>query len=364
MPDPNGSQTTLRDMLSAKLDASETEAAPVQEPVEAAETTEQAEQRARDERGRFAKQEAEQAAAEATVQPTQPQAAPVAEPVQAEPLPRPTTWKRDYLPLYDKLAKGEALTPEEAKKLAPYMVQREKEFATGVSTYKAEAQNAKELQEALTPFMADLQQHNIKPSTWITNLGNAHTMLVKGSPEQKIQMFAQLAQQYGVPLAAIAAPEGQLDPIVPQLMQHIQSLESKVNTVTGWREKQEQQMLQKEIAKFEDAEKYPHFAAVRGDMAQLLESGVAKDLDDAYERAMYMNPETRQAEMERQAQVRAEQLAQARVSENKVAAATQAKTRAVSTKTTTPSGTAVNTGAKDRRASLMEKFDSMGSGRV
>jgi hypothetical protein len=365
MLDPNGSQTTLRDMLSAKLDASESAdaaqtqvatSAPGETPAAVSETTEQAAQRARDEQGRFA---AKEQAAIATPQATQ---APVGTPaVQAEPVARPTTWKREYLPLYDKLAKGEALTPEESRKLAPYMTQREKEFATGVSTYKAEAQNAKELQDALTPFMADLQQHNIKPSTWITNLGNAHTTLVKGSPEQKIQMFARLAQQYGVPLAAVAAPEGQtIHPVVSNLMQQIESLKSQVTTVTGWREQMQQETLQQQISKFSDAEKYPHFEAVRGDMAQLLESGVAKDLDQAYTKAVRLNDDVWTLEQERQAAA-AEATRQAA---DKTAAAAQARTRAVSTRTSTPSGTAVNSGAKDRRASLAEKFDAMGGGRV
>jgi hypothetical protein len=370
MPDPNGSQTTLRDMLSAKLDASETVEAPVVEaeaPVVDAtpqETQEQRDERVRDEQGRFVKATPEATAAPVATpatpaptvapEPTQP-------PVQAQ---RLTTWRKEYLPIQDKLAQGLPLTPDESKKLSEYNIQREKEYATGVSTYKAEAQNARELQDALAPFMPELQANNIKASQWIHNLGNAHLTLVKGSPEQKIQMFAHLAQQYGVPLGAVATPQGQLDPIVPQLMQHIQSLESKVNTVTGWREQQEQQSLQRELSKFEDAEKYPHFEAVRGDMAQLLESGVAKNLDDAYERAVYMNPTSREAEIGRQAQSQAEQLAQARQAETSVAAAKQAKARAVSTKTTTPSGTAVNSGPKDRRAALVEKFDAMGGGRV
>jgi hypothetical protein len=362
MPDPNEPRNTLRDVLSAKLDAAETVETPVVDtPIDPPQETEaQREERLRDEKGRFARAEQEQAPV-ATPEPTQAPVQPQATPA---PVAKLTTWRKEFLPIQDKLAQGLPLTAEEAKKLSDYNVQREKEYATGVSTYKAEAQNAKELQDALTPFMPELQANNIRPAQWIHNLGNAHLTLVRGSPEQKIQMFAHLAQQYGVPLAAVAAPQGQLDPIVPQLMQHIQNLESKVNTVTGWREQQEQQQLQNEISKFQDAEKFPHFEAVRGDMAQLLESGVAKNLDDAYERAVYMNSETRQAEIERQAREHAEQLAQARQAENNVAAAKQAKARAVSTKTTTPSGTAVNSGPKDRRASLVEKFDAMTSGRV
>ena len=66
---------------------------------------------------------------------------------------RPTTWKKEYLPIWDKLTAGEQLTPEESLKLAEYSNQRESEYKKGVSTYKQEADNAKSLVEAIAPFV-------------------------------------------------------------------------------------------------------------------------------------------------------------------------------------------------------------------
>lgn len=364
MPEMNEPRNTLRDVLEANIAASEAgtlgqvaEAAPIQSQEE---DQSAAAQRERDEQGRFKAKQAEEAAAaqaDAQTQAAEPQA------VETPPQPalqRPTTWKKDYLPIWDKMASGAPLTPEEARKLAEYNVQREKEFATGVSTYKAEAQNAKHLQDAIAPFLPDLQQNNINPVQWIQNLGNAHKALATGSPEQKLQIFAKLAQDYGVPLAAIAPnTQGQLDPIIPQLMQEIQNLKQGVNTVTSWREQQEQQTIQNELKKFSDAEKYPHFEQVRGTMAQLLESGLAQDLEAAYVKAVRMNDEVWTAEQERQANALA-----AKQAADKAAAVAKAKANAVSTKTTTPSGVATAAVAKDRRASLVEKFSSMDGGRV
>jgi hypothetical protein len=312
----------------------------------------------RDDKGRFASKDPAPVVQD---DPTQA----VAPAPEAPTLQRPTTWKKDYLPMWDKLATGQQLTPEEARKLAEYNIQREKEFATGVSTYKSEAMAAKELQQALEPFMPSLQQHNIKPTEWIRNLGMAHQTLAMGSPEQKLQIFAKLAQDYGVPLAAVQqAQSGQVDPIVPQLMQYIQSLEGKVNTVASWREQQEQAQIQNELAKFSDAEKYPHFESVRGTMAQLLESGVAQDLEDAYSKAIYLDPEIRQAELERKAQEHAEAQLQTQQKEQKAEAARKAKAAAVSTKTATPSGVVTPVDAKDRRSMLASGLDALSSGRV
>jgi len=38
-----------------------------------------------------------------------------------------------------------------------------------------------------------LQENNIAPQQWISNLGTAHKTLALGSPQEKLQMFAQLA---------------------------------------------------------------------------------------------------------------------------------------------------------------------------
>lgn len=355
-------QNTLRDMLESNLSASaegtlNTVAdAPVVETIESSEVID----RSRDEQGRFAAKEKE--AAEAAVAEEVAPVAMVAEPVV--PVNRPTTWKKEYLPIWDKIAAGAPLTVEESKKLADYSHQREKEYATGVSTYRAEATAANELKAAVEPFMPAIQQNGMKVGDWISNLGKAHQTLVYGSPDQKMQMFASMAQQYGIPLEAIAqGSQGQLDPIVSQLMQQVQDLKSqfstKIDSVTSWREQQESNALKTELAKFEDTSKYPHFEQVRGDMAQLLESGMAQDLEGAYAKAIRLNEEAWSAEQARQAQ---HSLAATQTAD-KAAAAAKAKAAAVSVKSTSPSGV-TKTNAGGLREQLEAGFDSMASGRL
>lgn len=334
-------ETTLRDQLVASFnEAEETqENTTVAEPTSKVSEPLETEGRVRDESGRFA-----------------PKMEQVQEPVEQPALQRPTTWKKDYLPIWDKLATGAALSPEEAKKLAKYSNQRENEYKTGVSTYKQEAEQARQLQDALAPFMPDLQRHNIQPTAWITNLGNAHRALSMGNPQQKIQMFTQLARDYGIPIEALGmAQQGQLDPIIPQLMQQIQNLSGQVNTVTGWREQQEQQAALSAIQPFQDTEKYPHFEQVRETMAQLLERGLAPDLQTAYTKAVRLNDDAWQAEQERLANMQNQQSA---------AIVAKAKSRAVSPKSSTPSGQIIDSGKKDRRSMLEDALESASGGRV
>jgi len=157
---------------------------------------------------------AEEAKSEATEEPIEAaQEEETGEEVEEAPqepaLQRPSTWKKEYLPIWDKLTSGEQLTKEEALKLAQYSNQRESEYKKGVSTYKAEADRAKDLENAIAPFQAEFQQQGISPAAWINNLGRAHMILSKAPYDQKVQLFHRLAQDYGIQLnqdGQIAAP--------------------------------------------------------------------------------------------------------------------------------------------------------------
>jgi hypothetical protein len=339
------SQTTLRDALEASFDQVEAGSQQIEQPEVKAEQS-------RDDAGKFASKEEIKPEVEAATD-----VEVKAEPVEDKPV-RPTTWKKEYLPIWDKLSTGQTLTPEESSKLAAYTQQRDNEYKTGVSTYKAEAQQAKQLQDAIAPFIPDLQAQNIAPNQFIQNLGNAHMMLVKGSPEQKINVFARLAQEYGVPLNAVAQTSqgGQLDPTVMQLMQELQAVKSQVSGVAGWRDQIENQKIQDQLSEYTDATKYPYFEMVRGNMAQLLESGQAQTLQEAYKTAT----EPLEAMFN-------QRLEQAKVNHPHVdqLAVQKAKAKAVSPKSVTPSGSVGTTSAKDRRSLLSEAVDNlMGGARV
>ena len=273
-------------------------------------------------------------------------------------IPRPTTWKKEYLPIWDKLTTGQQLSPEEALKLAEYSNQRESEYKKGVSTYKQEADNAKSLVEAIAPFMPELQQQNIHPAAWINNLGRAHMILSKAPYEQRIQLFHRLAQDYGIQLGESVAPTQQYqDPQSYALNQQLAALQNEVQQVRGWKEQQEQARLMGEIERVRsNAEKFPHFEVVREDMAQLLERGLAQDLESAYAKAVRMNDEVFKLEQERL-------LDQVKKEASKAQQVAKAKAAAVSPKSVTPSGVVNKVDSKDRRSLIAAQMGEMG-GRV
>ena len=342
-------QTTLRDALESSFDAAETGNLPsiVETPVQ-----EQSD-RIRDEAGKFAKStETKNPSPVATTHD-------IPDPVDhsEKQLQRPTTWKKEYLPLWDKMQAGQPLSQEEATKFLQYANQRETEYKTGVSTYKSEAENAKVLQEAIAPFIPDLQRNGIHPAAWINNLGRAHQTLALGNDQQRLDAFVKLANDYNVPLQALLGGQ-QPDQQVTATMQELQALRQQVDKVNNWAENEKQSRLMNEINRVQsDTEKFPHFEAVRGTMAQLLESGLAPDLESAYAKAVRMQDDVWSLEQERL-------LTQARTEATKTTQVAKAKAAAVSIKSATPSSTANSQSTKDRRAALESAFDSSASGRV
>lgn len=353
---PEETPKSLRDTLTdafeehAPEEPDETPEETSEQSIEATPAVETTETRVRDDKGRFVAKNIDQLPDE----PVKPVATPEPVPV-VETIPPPSSWKKDYHEKWGTL-------PAEVQK---YINQRESEYAKGVSTYKSEYDQLRPLGEAVAPFIEDLRANNIDPAQWVHSLGNAHYLLVKGSPEQKLAMFQKLANEYQVPLQhlfqqgedgkvyynpsipAYAPPQPDVRQLVQSEMQALYS----------------QQQIQSFINE-QDAggnPKHPHYETVRETMAQLLDAGLADDLNSAYDTALrhprhadiYDSIATQQkeaAEKARQEKIRAE--------------AQRAKSNAVSVKGSTPRAT-TQPGSKGVRGAIEAAIDEHeGAGRI
>ena len=312
----------------------------------------------RDEKGRFKSKSEEASSQDDTAE--QPEL--VAEASNSnEEIKRPTTWKKEYRDVWDKMQEGKPLDKEEFAKFAEYANQREAEYKKGVSTYKAEADNARQLTEAIGPFVPELQKHGIHPVAWIQSLGRAHYTLANGTYEQKLNAFNRLAQDYGIQLNqdALQMPEqAYVDPYQQQLMQQLQATQQQVQQLSAIREQEENARLTQEISRVSsDRERFPHFEMVREDMAQLLERGLAPNLETAYAKAVRMNDEAYKLEQDKL-------LRSASTQASKAQQVAKAKATAVSPKSVTPSGQVSKGDAKDRRSLLLASLADVEGGRV
>ena len=359
-----------REMLEAALEQAEegTLEAPIEKEIEVNDDPIQAENNSeegseensdRDEKGRF-KAKDEQSDSE-TDQGAESTLVDEATNVNEEEVKRPTTWKKEYVEVWNKMQEGKPLDKAEFVKFAEYANQREAEYKKGVSAYKAEADNARELTQALGQFAPELQQQGIHPVAWINNLGRAHMVLSKAPYEQKVQLFHRLAQDYGIQLNqnAVQMPEQQyVDPYQQQLMQQLQATQQQVQQLSAIREQEENARLTQEISRVSsNKERFPHFEMVREDMAQLLERGLAQDLESAYAKAVRMNDEAYKLEQEKL-------LKSANTQASKAQQVAKAKATAVSPRSVTPSGQVKSTDAKDRRSLLMANLADAEGGRV
>lgn len=290
-----------------------------------------AEQRARDEAGRFAAKES----------------APVTPPEEPKPIKAPSSWKPAAQEAYLKAERGEALTPEEVRILTNEANRRESDFHRGVEEFKNHAQKARAYEAVIAPYQQTFQQLGVDAPTAIGALLKADHTLRYGDPATKAQYFQQLAQQYGVNLEQIQNPP-QYDPQTQYLMQQLNELRQ---TQAQWHnsiQQQEQTRANQELEQFSQAGN-AHFDAVRGDMADLLETGKATSLQDAYEKAVWMNPDIRQSLIEQQ---RSEAQKKAMAEAQNL----RAKTAAVSVKGSSPSAGGVQTNGSDLRSLIASQF--------
>jgi hypothetical protein len=245
----------------------------------------------------------------------------------------------------------EGMTPE-ARALA---VKREAEVAKGFEEYRGKTAQLQEITQALDPIRPILQQNGIQSDAQAVK-----TLLQwEGSfrnPQTRMQAFQNLAAQYGVDLSTLV-PSSQsgastaqdipepLRPVIDQfgnIQQQVQGFDSRLQTF-------EQNQTAREVTAF--AKDKPHFEKVRGRMAslmspaldtrgQIIAPAAAQTLDEAYQQAIWMDPEIRQQMLNDQAKAKAEELANANAEKVKRAAAA-----AVSPTTRPPAGAPVGSSA-------------------
>ena len=251
----------------------------------------------------------------------------------------PASWKKDY---------HEAWTTADPK-LKEYAWKREEEMRAGVQPLLTKAQYADQMQQAIEPYMNNIRGLGIEAPQAVKALMEADNVLRHGSPQQKQAYFAQLAQQYGINMGEV-----QIQPTDPNFYAIQNELAQVRGEVLNWKQAQENaqnEALLSEINQFQSKAEY--FEEARPTMIQLLNSGVAKDLDDAYQKAIRLDND-----LFTKHQQASQGAADAAKREQSNRAAKAARAAAVSVKSSTP-GAATSTKAQDRRSLLMEQFDNL-----
>lgn len=217
------------------------------------------------------------------------------------------------------------------------------------------------LDEVFAPFREKMALDGIDEMGAIKQLVAAHTYLQR-SPQEAI---GWLAQQYGIDLNQVVQGAGEetLPPQFAKLQESVQRQERIIQETLQRQEKEQLNANLSQVEQFADQKDaqgkplHPHFDDVAQDVAKMLKAGIAENLQDAYDRAVYANPQVRQ-------KVLAAQEAERRVkdeAERKKKAA-EAKQAGFDVKGEGAAG-AVSAESQSLRASLEKAWDAQ-EGRV
>lgn len=176
---------------------------------------------------------------------------------------------------------------------------RESEVELGFTKLDEERNFGKSLKEVINPYMSIIQAEGGTPATAVQSLLNTAYILRTGGAAQKAALFHQLAQQYGVDLSQPATNSTvQPDQVYNQLTQKITQLEQQIRQQPeNFQKQQEGLVIKSQIDAFAADPKNVHYEKLKPVMASLLSGGQATNLQDAYDKASWADPEIRSANM-------------------------------------------------------------------
>lgn len=202
----------------------------------------------------------------------------------------PKTWRAEAA------AKWKDIPAEVQKEI----LKREEDIFKGIETYKEAATFGVQVDKVISPYKQFLQEAGYDPVTQIDGLMQAHYVLAKGSPEQQKAVLDHLVKSYNINYNSPASEDDDfIDPAVKALQAEVNSLKSTLTARTTQEVAATKASLQNEINTFAADPNNPYFDEVASDIAALLRGGAAKNLKEAYDKAVWANPVTRQKEQAR-----------------------------------------------------------------
>ena len=263
----------------------------------------------------FDKQTSEPPTEAAPIEESEPIAESIAEPAEADAVSPPEHWSDEDKSVFMEL-------DERGRDFA---LSREKHFSKGIEEKSTEL---KTYRDAFEPYK-HLIPPGVSEAQVIQQLLNAQALLQR----DPVEGVKWIMQSYGVDEKQFAPTETPVeddvyvDPQVKALQERIEALTDKSEQDSRNAETARQNALLAEISRFQQAADdagellHPHFNAVYGVMAGLLQSGRATDMEEAYQKAVWSVPEYREQEVEQRAREYAEQ----QLAEKKTAAEKAAK---------------------------------------
>ena len=211
----------------------------------------------------------------------------------------------------------------------------------GLETDRNDANLGRTMRDTMAPFADFLQKKGMDEPTAVKNLMNIHYQMDNAPDEHKLQLLHQLASSYGLNLTG---EQKEIDPNVKSLQDEMGQMRSILNERNQADLQVARERVVKEVEEFASDPKHSYFEEIEGDVATFITAGMS--LEDAYEKAVWANPITRQKEINRISEEKgATQLEEARKKAEalKKAKATNVKSRDTKYSPTEKTGTMEDT---------------------
>lgn len=217
------------------------------------------------------------------------------------------------------------------------VARRELEVQQALSQSSNSRKFASDFGEVVKPFAHLIQAQNSTPLQAVRNLMTTAAGLTIGNHEQKARIIAEIIQNYGVDIKTLddvlsgqqpmprppANGGGGIPPQFHQMLKPVYEFMGEVKSMKQQRMEKMQQEAEAETAQFASQ---PFFEDVREDMADIMEiaanRGQTLTIQQAYERAIAMNPDVSKIIAQRQAAERAKKEGGTRMARARKAAST------------------------------------------
>lgn len=228
----------------------------------------------------------------------------VAEPVVPEQIDHslaiaPSTWRAAAKEKWNTIDPG----------IREEILKREVDIGRGINQYKQDADYGRGVQQTLTPYMAMINASGSTPNQVVSSMLDTFYRLTNSNPQEKAQVLLQAAQQYGADMSILQQEvdpqQNQMQQQLYPVMQEVQQLKQQLSQRDNQAQQQEFSQATSSIEAFRNATdeagqlKHPHLESVRDNMASQIERansmGNEMTLDEAYENAIWAQPELRQS---------------------------------------------------------------------
>ncbi len=210
----------------------------------------------------------------------------------------PMSWRPQHK------AKWDSVDPE----IRQEVMRREREIDRGLSESASARQLSNAFHQTVQPYMARIQSYGVHPMVAVQELLKSDHILSTAPKTQRAAYMAELIKTYGIDIEALDAAlsgqqpsdnsESRVEALLQERLKPFMAFMQNQTAQSQAQQEAQQAQMAASIDSMANDPKYSEFDNVREDMADIIDlqakKGVYLSLEQAYTRAIAMNPEVSQ----------------------------------------------------------------------